>query len=401
MNYFLKTVISILVAIAICTVIFGVLYATVPAVKEWTQNTFNANEEPAEVEADSLPYKFRYNDAMWMIEGYTGEETVLTLPETFSYKEIDQNYTFNNLEELLEYTEEIRMNIMSSPDFDHGTDFDIEQFNLVFIYADKTEIVCKSLRDLDEKLVLPLGRIENAFPITHLGKKRLYVSGNDYEVTAVDCLSDTVEVVNIPTNYEEVNIRYLGKNVKEINFPKDNKIYGTYENMDGTLVDTATQKLIYVYPDTIKGTEYTTSSYIEQVDFTAFHAYLNYDLENQTLSKVIINEGVTQVSNLNNVYVKTDFTLELPYSLQTIEAIGEGVMWGAENACSFSRIIFKSIPEATINNYIYCFDSCPTYIFVDEVYEQLILQHPEYAQDEQYLTYVKKYSDFYGHAYGE
>ena len=59
------------------------------------------------------------------------------------------------------------------------------------------------------------------------------------------------------------------------------------------------------------------------------------------------------------------------------------------------------VSQATISNYIYCFDSCPTYIFIDEVYEQLILQHPEYAQDEQYLTYVKKYSDYYGHAYGE
>ena len=400
MNWFVKILLGLCVLIAVCAVVFGVLYATVPAVKDWTKNLF-ADSEAVTVD-NTLPYEISsYSRNYWAIESYSGDETELTLPSTFSFgPKVAKTYTFNDDMDIQSWSEKFEAYISyendpGNPDWsmEHYED---EILDLTFVDANNVEYEVKSFMQI-------LDVRSGAYPITVTYDEPTIIAGTDCKISMVNYLNDIVEIVNIPADlwydygdgsvYADcINWTRLGASVKNINIDENNPLFDLRIVQDGIAVNKEENTIfgvlagaisvddtILILPASVGGVN------IEKINLSSGYMQpLVPYFEN--IDTIKIEEGITAVSTLQLGGIgSTSITIDLPSTMQTcgltmndfknyyeVSDSGSNSYGDYYNYDTVERtdvtIIYRSVPQGNWREYSLGSDVVDDYINAISIY---------------------------------
>ena len=401
MNWFVKILLGLCVLIAVCAVVFGVLYATVPAVKDWTKNLF-ADSEAVTVD-NTLPYEISsYSRNYWAIESYSGDETELILPSTFSFgPKVAKTYTFNDDMDIQSWSEKFEAYVSYEND-PENPDWSMEHYedeilDLTFVDANNVEYEVKSFMQI-------LDVCSGAYPITVTYDEPTIIAGTDCKISMVNYLNDIVEIVNIPADlwydygdgsvYTDcINWKDLGASVKNVNIDNENPLSELRTVKDGYVIDIEKSRLVGIMQSKLleTGTELVFPAQVGEYEIKEVSNFPEYFYEVapmlSNIEKVIYEEGIEIVSGADYLhYVGSEnITIEFPSTMTQCavststfiifnkysedgEFTSAGYYYDNADRTN-ATVIYKSVPRAVFDiEHSYSLGSDLVYDYLDRIF---------------------------------
>ena len=180
----------------------------------------------------TLPYNLSLMGDTWTIKAYTGNDTSVTLPDSFSFgPDVEIDLIFADPMEFMEWQDFYKavVSLQNGADNSFWADEHAEDeiLDLTFIDANDVEYDVVKFSDF-------WGDINSAeFPLTATITLPAIVEGDDYVITTVEFVSDNVYDINLPAGITSVSWTNLGKNVVNVNIDPESSYAGSVVFTDG------------------------------------------------------------------------------------------------------------------------------------------------------------------------
>lgn len=282
-----------------------------------------------------LPFKIAsYSREHWAIDGYSGTDKTVTLPETFSFgPKVDKTHIFEDQMDLQNWQETFEAilsyeNAPNNPDWsmEHYED---ELFVLNFTDANGDVFTARSLYQIHSNLR------EAVFPLTLTYQEAQIIEGTDCKITMVNQINDEVVNVNIPENlyyaYDDgsvfdgcIDFDRLGKKVTNVNIAEGNPLGEVRAVQNGFVIDLEGNRIINILPSAITSSTLTLPSEINGYEIDYVHWNYMYALENnieagQQIEKIVFEDGISSFYGQTYSTIGTNnLTLEFSASLEKL-----------------------------------------------------------------------------------
>lgn len=376
------------------SLVMGGLYHFVPQIKSTVDNTFGITNSTTTQKEFTTSYELIgevIGSNEMVVRGYFGEASEFALPKTVSLGDyVSHRYNFASFEEIQQYCDSVEQRYTQASDWDG--DFAKERFNYSFLTADDTLYTAKSIEQLntvkDNLSMIEEEDLKATYPIRHDGEIQSYKAGTDINIIRVESMTDNVKAIKIPAGVD-LEYKELASAGIYLYFDNAHETYGTWTSRDGCLIDTNTQTLKYVYPDTIIDNAFTTPKGIKSVDFSAFEYYKD------SIKTINIAEGVIAVSGTLDAFdTNHKIVINMPKSLEVINT--ENLV-RQQNARDNVVVYLNSIATYPTGSGIEAYrfarsgNENPTYVLTNELYDKLVQELPEF-KDSPYAEHLVSYS---------